>query len=181
MSAISIVEVESNSEGIAIVEVRQGPVGPQGPPTGDLPRGQISIQGNTTPTDIVTINEFVQAGIVGTLDPLTDIDFTALGSGNFGMTYNGAATRTFWITGSFDVVGENNDTIELRIAKNGISIPSTESRSFTGSGSNERSNLITTWMLELSTGNEVSLVIANITSNADVTIRRGRLVINCIP
>jgi hypothetical protein len=180
MSAISIVEVESNSEGIAIVEVRQGPVGPQGPPTGDLPRGQISIQGNTTATNIITIDAFVQAGIVGTLDTLTDIDFTALGSGKFGMIYNGAATRTFWITGSYDATAGNNNTLAIRMAKNGTSIPATECRAFTGSGGAE-AKLVTTWMLELSTGNEVSLVIANTSSDADVTIRRGRLVINCIP
>jgi hypothetical protein len=180
MSAISIVEVESNSEGIAIVEVRQGPVGPQGPPTGDLPRGQISIQGNTTETDIVTMNAFVQAGIVGTLDTLTDIDFTALGSGKFGMIYNGASTRTFWITGSFDATAGNNQTLAIRIAKNGTSIPETECRAFTGSSGAE-AKLVTTWMIELSTGNEITLLIANTSGTTDATIRRGRLVINCIP
>ena len=180
MSAISIVEVESNSEGIAIVEVRQGPVGPAGPPTGDLPRGQISIQGNTTATDIVTINTFVEAGIVGTLDTLTDIDFTALGSGKFGMIYNGASTKTFWITGSFDATAGNNKTLAIRIAKNGTSIPATECRAFTGSSGDE-AKLVTTWMIELSTGNEITLLIANTSSTADATIRRGRLVINCIP
>jgi hypothetical protein len=179
--SIEIVEVVSSGlSGIDTVEVRQGPVGPAGPPTGDLPRGQISIQGNTTPTDIVTQDAFVQAGIVGTLDTLTDIDFTALGSGKFGMTYTGATTKTFWITGSFDATAGSNKILAIRIAKNGTSIPATECRAFTAS-SGEEAKLVTTWMIELSTGNEVSLLIANTSSTADATIRRGRLVINCIP
>ena len=180
MSAISIVEVESNSQGIAIVEVRQGPVGPAGPPTGDLPRGQISIQGNTTPTDIVTQDAFVQAGIVGTLDTLTDIDFEALSGGKFGMVYTGEETKTFWVTGSYDATAGNNQTLAIRISKNGTSIPATECRAFTGSGGAE-AKLVTTWMIELVNDDEISLLIANTSSTADATIRRGRLVINCIP
>ena len=166
---------------VTITEVgKTGPVGPEGPPVGNLPRGQISIQGNTTATDIVTAGAFVAAGIVGTLDTLTDIDFTSLTAGKFGLKYNGTETKTFWVFGSYDCSDGNNQTLAIRMAKNGTAIPETECRAFTSSGGAE-AKLVSTWMLELATGDEVSLLVANISSTADVIIRRGRLVINCIP
>jgi len=180
MSAISIVEVESNSEGIAIVEVRQGPVGPQGPPTGDLPRGQISIIDNVTATSIATINTYVEAGIVGTLDPDTDIDFTALNTGKFGVRYTGATTKTFWVSATAEITDGNNKIFGMRLAKNGTSILASESHGHTGSSGAE-ATMMTTWMISLATNQELSLVFANLSGTESLTIKRARLVINCIP
>ncbi len=166
---------------VTITQVgKTGPPGPQGPPVGNLPRGQISIQGNTTATNIITAGAFVAAGINGALDTLTDIDFTALADGEFGLKYNGAATKVFWIFGSYDCSDGNNQTLAIRMAKNGTAILETECRAFTSGGGAE-AKLVSTWMLELATGDEVSLLVANISSTNDVIIRRGRLVINCIP
>jgi len=178
--SLATVNIETMDGRPSVVDVRQGPVGPTGPPTGNLPRGQISIQGNSTATNIITAGSFVAAGINGTLDTLTDIDFTALADGEFGLKYNGAATKTFWIFGSYDCSDGNNQTLAIRMAKNGTAIPETECRAFTSSGGAE-AKLVSTWMLELATGDEASLLVANISSTNDVIIRRGRLVINCIP
>ena len=173
---IAIVEISTPS-GPSVVEIFQGL--PQPIPTG-LPRGQISIQGNSTPTNIITAGAFVAAGINGTLDTLTDIDFTALADGEFGLKYNGAETKTFWIFGSYDCSDGNNQTLAIRMAKNGTAIPETECRAFTSSGGAE-AKLVSNWMIELATDDEISLIVANITSTADVIIRRGRLVVNSIP
>lgn len=173
---IAIVEISTPS-GPSVVEIFQGL--PQPIPTG-LPRGQISIQNGTAPTDIVTAGVFVPAGINGTLDESVSIDFEALTDGDFGMRYTGATTRTFWIFGSFDCSDGNNKTLAIRMAKNGTDIPATECRAFTSSGGAE-AKLVSNWMIELATDDEISLIVANITSSDDVIIRRGRLVVNSIP
>jgi hypothetical protein len=173
---IAIVEISTPS-GPSVVEIFQGL--PQPIPTG-LPRGQISIQNGTTPTNIVTAGVFAPAGVNGTLDASVSIDFETLTDGDFGMRYTGATTRTFWIFGSFDCSDGNNRTLAIRMAKNGTAIPETECRAFTSSGGAE-AKLVSNWMIELSTDDEISLIIANITHADDITIRRGRLVVNSIP
>jgi hypothetical protein len=173
---IAIVEISTPS-GPSVVEVFQGL--PQPIPTG-LPRGQISIQNGTTTTNIVTAGVFVPAGVNGTLDASVSIDFETLTDGDFGMRYTGATTRTFWIFGSFDCSDGNNRTLAIRMAKNGTAIPETECRAFTSSG-NAEAKLVSNWMIELATDDEISLIVANINSTDDVIIRRGRLVVNSIP
>jgi len=159
---------------------KTGPQGPMGPLLADLPRGQISIQNGTTPTNIVTAGVFAPAGVNGTLDASVSIDFETLTDGDFGMRYTGETTRTFWIFGSFDCSDGNNRTLAIRMAKNGTAIPETECRAFTSSGGAE-AKLVSNWMIELATDDEISLIIANITHADDITIRRGRLVVNSIP
>jgi hypothetical protein len=159
---------------------KTGPQGPMGPLLADLPRGQISIQNGTTPTDIITAGVFVPAGVNGTLDASVSIDFETLSDGDFAMRYTCATTRTFWIFGSFDCSDGNNRTLAIRMAKNGTAIPETECRAFTSSGGAE-AKLVSNWMIELATDDEISLIIANITHADDITIRRGRLVVNSIP
>jgi len=173
---IAIVEISTPS-GPSVVEIFQGL--PQPIPTG-LPRGQISIQNGTTPTNIITAGAFVPAGVNGTLDASVSIDFETLTDGDFGMRYTGATTRTFWIFGSYDCSDGNNRTLAIRMAKNGTAIPATECRAFTSSGGAE-AKLVSNWMIELATDDEISLIIANITHADDITIRRGRLVVNSIP
>jgi len=159
---------------------KTGPQGPMGPLLADLPRGQISIQNNTTPTDIITAGVFAPAGVNGTLDASVSIDFETLTDGDFGMRYTSATTRTFWIFGSFDCSDGNNRTLAIRMAKNGTAIPETECHAFTSSGGAE-AKLVSNWMIELATDDEISLIIANIAHADDITIRRGRLVVNSIP
>lgn len=166
---------------VTITEVgKTGPTGPQGPPVGNLPRGQISITSNTTATVITTINTYVQAGIVGALDTDTDIDFTALNTGKFGVKYTGTETKTFWISAATEATDGNNNIFSLRLAKNGTSIAATESHGHTGSSGVE-AVMSTTWMITLANNDEVSLMLANVSNTDDLTIKRARLVINCIP
>jgi hypothetical protein len=147
--------------------------------TTNAARGQVSVQGNTTVTNIITQNEFVEAGINGTLDTSTDVNFTALTNDKIGLRYTGSDTRIFWCYGSYDGVAGNNEMLAVRIANNGNSIPETECRAFTGSNIQE-GKLVTTWMIELSTNDTISLVLANASSTHDITIKRARLVANAI-
>jgi hypothetical protein len=64
--------------------------------TTNAARGQVSVVDNTTNTDIVTTGVFVEAGINGTLDTATAVNFTALTGGRIGLRYTGFDNRIFW-------------------------------------------------------------------------------------
>ena len=147
--------------------------------TTNAARGQVSVQGNTTPTDITTAGAFVEAGINGVLDTNTVVNFTATNDNRIGLRYTGSNTRVFWFFGSYDGVAGNNQMLAIRLAKNGTSIPETECRAFTGSNLQE-AKLVCSWMITLSTNDTVTLVLANPDHTTDITIKRARLVANAI-
>lgn len=146
---------------------------------GNPARGQVSVQGNTTPTDIITAGVFVEAGINGVLDTNTVVNFTAANGNRIGLRYTGSDTRIFWFYGSYDGVAGNNQMLAIRLAKNGTSIPETECRAFTASNQQE-AKLVCSWMITLSTNDTVTLVLANPDHTTDITIKRARLVANAI-
>jgi hypothetical protein len=146
---------------------------------GNPARGQVSVQGNTTPTNIVTAGVFYEAGINGILDTTTAAYFTATNNNTIGLRYTGSGIRIFWFYGSYDGTADNNQMLAIRLAKNGTSIPETECRSFTGSNQQE-AKLVCSWMITLSTNDVVSIVIANPDHTDDITIKRARLVANAI-
>jgi hypothetical protein len=147
--------------------------------TTNAARGQVSVQGNTTPTDIVTAGVFYEAGINGVLDTTTVVNFVATNNNRIGLQYTGSDTRIFWFYGSADCTAGNNQMLAIRLAKNGTSIPETECRASTAGNSHE-AKLVTTWMITLSTNDIVSLVLANPDHTTDITIKRARLVANAI-
>jgi hypothetical protein len=147
--------------------------------TTNAARGQISVQGNTTPTDIVTAGVFYEAGINGVLDTTTVVNFVATNNNRIGLRYTGSDTRIFWFYGSYDGSAGNNQMLAIRLAKNGTSIPETECRAFTASNQQE-AKLVCSWMITLSTNDIVSLVLANPDHTTDITIKRARLVANAI-
>jgi hypothetical protein len=147
--------------------------------TTNAARGQVSVQNNTTVTDITAAGTFVEAGFNGTLDTATAVHFSVLNDGRIGIRYTGTTPRLFWCYGSADTVAGNNQMLAIRLAKNGTSIPETECRAFTASNEQE-GKLVTTWMIELSTDDTISVVFANPDHTTDITIKRARLVANAI-
>jgi hypothetical protein len=146
---------------------------------GNPARGQVSIQNNTTVTDVEVAGTFYESGVNGTLDASTVVNFTALTDNRLGLRYTGTDNRVFWFYGSADCTAGNNQMLAIRLAKNGTSIPETECRAFTGSNAQE-GKLVTTWMIELATNDVVTLVLANPDHTTDITIKRARLVANAI-
>jgi hypothetical protein len=146
---------------------------------GNPARGQVSIQNNTTVTDVVVAGTFYESGVNGTLDSSTVVNFTALTDNRLGLRYTGFDNRIFWFYGSADCTAGNNQMLAIRLTKNGTSIPETECRAFTGSNAQE-GKLVTTWMIELATNDVVTLVLANPAATTDITIKRARVVANAI-
>jgi hypothetical protein len=148
--------------------------------TTNAARGQVSIQNNTTVTDITAAGTFVEAGVNGVFDTSTAIDFTALTDNRIGVRYTGATARIFYVFGSYDGTAGNNQMLAIRLAKNGVSIPETECRAFTASNLAE-AKLACAWMISLSTNDTVSIMLANPDHTHDISLKRGRVVANAIP
>ena len=137
-------------------------------------RGQISktTDGNIT---ITTQGVYVTTGLTATLDGDTAYNMVLGTSDAFGLKNDSGATKLFRCYGSIDATDGNNSTLGVKLAKNGTAIDASECRAFTGSGAQE-AKLVTSWMVELDDGDEVSLFIANHSGTSDLVLKRGRLV-----
>jgi hypothetical protein len=137
-------------------------------------RGQISKMTDGS-ISIATQGVYQSTGLTATLDTATDYLMVLGTSDLFGLKNDSGATKLFRFYGSIDATAGNNNTLGIKLAKNGIAIDATECRAFTGSGG-QLAKLVTSWMVELADGDEVSLMIANHSGTTTVTLRGGRLV-----
>ena len=137
-------------------------------------RGQCSKMTDGT-IDITTQGTYISTGLTATLDSSTAYQMVLGTTDTFGLKNDCGATKLFRIYGSIDASDGNNNTLGIKLAKNGTAIDETECRAFTGSGAQE-AKLVTNWMVELDDGDEISLMIANHSSTTDITFKRGRIV-----
>lgn len=139
-----------------------------------LVRGQVSKMTDGT-IDIVTQGVYVSTGLTATLDADTAYGMVLGTTDAFGLKNDSGATKLFRIYASIDATDGNNSTLGLKLAKNGTAIDNSECRAFTGTGA-EEAKLVTSWMVELDDGDEVSLLIANFKNTSDLVLKRGRIV-----
>ena len=137
-------------------------------------RGQCSKMTDGT-IDITTQGTYVTTGLTATLDSSTAYGMVLGTDDAFGLKNDSGGTKLFRIYGSIDATDGNNSTLGVKLAKNGVAIDNSECRAFTGSGAQE-AKLVTSWMVELEDGDEVSLLIANHSNTTDITLKRGRLI-----
>lgn len=137
-------------------------------------RGQCSKMTDGT-IDIVTQGAYVSTGLTATLDSDTAYNMVLGTTDSFGLKNDSGGTKLFRVYGSIDAADGNNNTLGIKLAKNGTAIDASECRAFTGSGSQE-AKLVTSWMVELADGDEISLLIANHSSTTDITFKRGRVI-----
>jgi len=137
-------------------------------------RGQCSKMTDGTIT-IATQGTYVTTGLTATLDSDTAYGMVLGTTDAFGLKNDSGGTKLFRIYGSIDATDGNNSTLGVKLAKNGTAIDNSECRAFTGSGAQE-AKLVTSWMVELDDGDEVSLLIANHSNTTDITLKRGRVV-----
>ena len=137
-------------------------------------RGQCSKMTDGT-IDITTQGSYVTTGLTATLDGDTAYGMVLGTTDAFGLKNDSGGTKLFRVYGSIDATDGNNSTLGIKLAKNGTAIDNSECRAFTGSGAQE-AKLVTSWMVELDDGDEVSLLIANHSNTTDITLKRGRVV-----
>ena len=137
-------------------------------------RGQCSRMTDGT-IDITIQGTYVSTGLTATLDTDTAYGMVLGTDDTFGLRNTSGGTKLFRIYGSIDATDGNNNTLGVKLAKNGTAIDETECRAFTGSGAQE-AKLVTSWMVELDDGDEISLMIANHSNTTDITLKRGRVI-----
>ena len=137
-------------------------------------RGQCSKVTEGT-IDITTQGAYVTTGLTATLDAGTAYGMVLGTTDAFGLKNDSGGTKLFRVFGSIDATNGNNSTLGIKLAKNGTAIDQTECRAFTGSGAAE-AKLVTSWMVELDDGDEVSLLVANHSGTSDLSLKRGRIV-----
>jgi hypothetical protein len=139
-------------------------------------RGQISKM-DTGTVDITTQGVYVSTGLTATLDTATANGLVLGTTDAFGLKSTNATSKLLRFYGSIDArtATGNNKILGVKLALNGVPIDATECRAYTGS-SNEEAKLITSWMIEVDENDEVSLFMANHSSDVDIDFRRGRIV-----
>ena len=142
--------------------------------TATMARGQCSKVDSGTIT-IATQSTYVTTGLTATLDTDTAYGMVLGTDDTFGLRNTSGGTKLFRIYGSIDATDGNNSTLGVKLAKNGVAIDNSECRAFTGSNAQE-AKLVTSWMVELDDGDEISLMIANHSNDVNISFARGRLV-----
>jgi hypothetical protein len=137
-------------------------------------RGQCSKMSDGT-IDITAQGSYISTGLTATLDTDTAYGMVLGTTDAFGLKNDSGSTKLFRIYASIDATDGNNSTLGVKLAKNGVAIDNSECRAFTGSGAQE-AKLVTSWMVELDDGDEVSLLIANHSNATDITLKRGRVI-----
>ena len=137
-------------------------------------RGQCSKMTDGT-IDITAQGSYISTGLTATLDTDTAYGMVLGTTDAFGLKNDSGSTKLFRIYGSIDATDGNNSTLGVKLAKNGVAIDNSECRAFTGSGAQE-AKLVTSWMVELDDGDEVSLLIANHSNTTDIVLKRGRVI-----
>jgi hypothetical protein len=137
-------------------------------------RGQASKMDSGTIV-ISTQGVYVTTGLTATFDAATASGMTLGTVDTFGLKNTSGGTKLLRFYGSIDAVPGNNETVGIKLALNGVAIAETECRAFKASGASV-AKLVTSWMIELKNGDEVSLLIANHTSTNDIDFQRGRII-----
>jgi hypothetical protein len=136
--------------------------------------GQISRTTTGTVT-ITTLGQYVTTGLSATFDTSTANGFVQGVNDAFGVKNNTDVSRVMRVYGSADARALNNQIHGIKLALNGAPIDQTECRAFTGAA-NQEAKLVTSWIIRMEPGDEVSLFVANHSSTDDIEIRRGRIV-----
>lgn len=144
--------------------------------TTTMVRGQCSK--TTTGTIVIaTQSAYVTTGLTATLDSSTAQGMTLGTTNTFALKNTSGSTKVFRFYASMDArtVSGNNKILGVKLALNGVAINQTECQANTG-GNNEQAKLVTSWMIQMANNDEVSLFVANLSSDVDIEFLRGRLV-----
>jgi hypothetical protein len=137
-------------------------------------RGQASKMDAGTIT-IAETGAYVSTGLTATFDAATAFGMSLGTVDAFGLKNTSGGTKLLRFFGSIDAAAGNNETLGIKLALNGVAIAETECRAFKASAT-AVAKLVTSWMIELDDGDEVSLLIANHTNTTTINFQRGRII-----
>lgn len=140
---------------------------------GVLARGQASkMTGGTIA--IGASGTYQSTGLTATFDSASDYQVVLGTSDTFGLKNDSGATKLFMVQASMDASAGNNQTLGIKLAKNGTPINESECRAFTGAN-NQVAKLFCFWMIELDDGDEVAMYVANHSDTTSISFQRGRV------
>jgi hypothetical protein len=135
--------------------------------------GQMSSQ-TTQTVNITTAGVYVPMNITGTFDTVNSQGTNAPTVGTFGVKNTSGRALRFLVIATADLEITNNRTTGLRLAVNGVELPETTCQAQTGN--NNLAKVMTQWMVNLPNNGEVTYLLANISSAADITVDRAKIV-----
>jgi hypothetical protein len=142
--------------------------------TGIPVRGQVSRQTTGTIT-LTTQGVYVAAGLTPTFDTSVAVGTEIATTNIFGVKKTAPGKHFMRVYASTDAKAGNNQMLGIKIALNGTPIDESECRAFTGSNDQE-AKLVTSWIIEMNEGDEVSLFMANHSGTTNIAFQRGRVI-----
>ena len=136
-------------------------------------RGQASRMTSGSITG-VTQGTYKSTGLAATFDSSSALGMSLGTVDSFALKNTSGGVKLFRFYGSIDADTSNNETLGIKLAKNGTPIDETECRAFKAGGAAE-AKLVTSWMIELENNDEVALFVTNHSSSSNITLKRARL------
>jgi len=148
----------------------QGPAGP-----GGVPFRGVAFRTSSGEVDFagVTIGEFIESGLTGTLDAAASVDAVAAGAGKFGLKRTRVGTQFCQVIATADTAGASTKRVSIQLAVNGVLVP--ESQCDITITPTTIGKLHTMYLFELDEDDEVTVFIANKTNQQAVNIERARI------
>jgi hypothetical protein len=154
----------------------QGPAGPAGP-AGPLAAAFRGLAFRTTTGSVdftgVTIGDYINIGLTGTLDASASVDVAAAGVNKFGLKRTAEGTAWCHVIATADTAGASTKRVSIQLAVNGVPVP--ESQCDITITPTTIGKLHTMYLFELDEDDEVTVFIANKTNQQAVNIERARI------
>jgi hypothetical protein len=135
--------------------------------------GQMSNQTPQT-VNITTQGVYVPMNITGTFDTANSEGTSAPTVGTFGIKNISGKILRFMVIATADVEIANNRTTGLRLAVNGVELP--ETTCYAQTGNHNLAKLMTQWIVQLDTNDEVTCLLANLTGTQNIQVDRSKIV-----
>jgi hypothetical protein len=153
-----------------------GPTGPVGP-SGAAHYGQIV----RTTSGTVTIGEtgtFQTTGLTATLDADNSEGISLGTTDEFAIKNTSGKTIRYRVFASMDCSTATTQAVGIKLALNGVPIDESDCRAW--ALEDRTAKLVTNWIVEMEDDDEVSLFVANITSDDDINFIRGRILASSV-
>lgn len=129
----------------------------------------------TQTVSISSAGSYVDMDVTGTFDSSNSFGMVAPTTASFGVKNNSGATQLVAVIATADIEIGNNKSAGFRLAVNGVALPETTCTATTGT--TNFAKLMSQWFVELEQGDEVSVLIANLTDAVDIDVDRCKIVV----
>jgi hypothetical protein len=153
-----------------------GPTGPVGP-SGAAHYGQIVRTTSGTVT-IGATGTFQTTGLTATLDAANSEGISLGTTDEFAIKNTSGKTVRYRVFASMDCSTATTQAVGIKLALNGVAIDESDCRAW--ALEDRTAKLVTNWIVEMEDDDEVSLFVANITSDDDINFIRGRIVASSV-